>query len=173
MPLQRDQSDGANGGDSVGNRRAVRALVLSHDDEALMLRFLNPFGGKDVWLTPGGGIHPGEDALTALHREVWEETGLRLPDEAPLIWRRVHTYPLRGEPVRQSEDIYFVRVARFSPTAANNPAGGEVDIFRGFRWWTLAEIRASRELFVPKGFAGLLRDVIVHGPPTAPVHLNG
>ena len=120
-----------------------------------MLRFLNPFGGKDVWLTPGGGIDSGEDDLAALHREVWEETGLRLPNDLPLIWRRVHTYPLRGEQVRQSEDIYFARVARFAPTSANNPAQGEVDIFREFRWWSLDEIRASRELFVPKGFADL------------------
>ena len=65
--------------DKIRSRRAVRALILSHEDEALMLRFLNPFGGKDVWLTPGGGIHPGEDDRTALHREVWEETGLRCP----------------------------------------------------------------------------------------------
>ncbi|MDE0190700.1 MAG: NUDIX domain-containing protein [Gammaproteobacteria bacterium] len=159
--------------DRVRNRRAVRALVLSHEDEALMLRFLNPFGGKDVWLTPGGGIDPGEDDLTALRREVWEETGLRLPNDLPLIWQRVHTYPLRGEQVRQSEDIYFVRVARFAPTSANNPARGEVDIFREFRWWSLDEIRASRELFVPKGFAGLLQQLIANGPPAPPVTLEG
>lgn len=138
-----------------------------------MLRFRNPFGGKDVWLTPGGGIHPGEDGCTALQREVWEETGLRLPGALPLIWRRVHTYPLRGEQVRQSEDIYFARVPRFAPTSANNPARGEIDIFREFRWWTLREIRTSRELFVPRGFAGLLRDVIANGPPDHPVTLAG
>ena len=159
--------------DNVRKRRAVRALVLSHDDEALMLRFLNPFGGKDVWLTPGGGIHPGEGDLAALRREVWEETGLRLPECTPLIWQRVHTYPLRGEQVRQSEDIYYARVPRFAPTSANNPAVGEVDIFREFRWWSLEEILASRKLFVPRGFAALLGDVIANGPPARPVSLDG
>ena len=96
-----------------------------------------------------------------------------MPDDPPLIWRRVHTYPLRGEQVRQSEDIYFVRVARFAPTSANNPARGEVGIFREFRWWSLEEIRASWELFVPKGFAELLKEVIDGGPPTHPVTLQG
>ena len=157
----------------VRNRRAVRALVLSSDNEALMLRFRNPFGGKDVWLTPGGGINPGEDDHTALRREVWEETGLRLSEAVPLIWRRVHTYPLGGEQVRQTEDIYYARVTRFEPTSSNNPARGEVDSFRECRWWSLEEILASRELFVPKGFAGLLGAVIANGPPPRPVTLDG
>lgn len=138
-----------------------------------MLRFLNPFGGRDVWLTPGGGVGPGEDDRTALAREVWEETGLRVPADLPPIWRRMHTYPLPGGQVRQSDDIYLARVARFTPTSANNPARGEVDIFREFRWWSLAGIRASsRELFVPRGFAGLVADLIANGPPAAPILLS-
>ena len=161
------------GAETTRKRRAVRALVLCHDNEALMLRFVNPFGGKDVWLTPGGGIHPGEDDITALRREVWEETGLRLTGESRLVWRRVHTYALRGEQVRQTEDIHLVRVARFTPTCANNPARGEVDIFREFRWWSLDQVRSSRELFVPRGFVDLVESLIVNGPPAIPIELTG
>ena len=98
---------------------------------------------------------------------------MRLTDEAPLVWRRVHTYPLRGEQVRQTEDIYLVRVARFTPTSANNPARGEVDIFREFRWWSLDQVRSSGELFVPRGFVDLVEGLIANGPPAIPIELTG
>ena len=98
---------------------------------------------------------------------------MRLTDEAPLVWCRVHTHPLRGEQVRQTEDIHLVRVARFTPTSANNPARGEVDIFREFRWWSLDQVRSSGELFVPRGFVELVESLIANGPPAIPIELTG
>ena len=148
-------------------------MVLSQPgDEALMLRFKNPFGGQDLWLTPGGGIHRGEGDREALDREVWEETGLRLPSVVSLVWQRVHTYPFRPVDIRQAEDFYLVRVARFTPTSDHNPEPGERDVFREFRWWSVGDMRASRELFVPQGFADLVEDLIVNGPPPTSIQLT-
>jgi 8-oxo-dGTP diphosphatase len=45
-----------------------RILLLRHEK-----------GGEDVWLLPGGGVNVGESLLSALQRELWEETGL-FPD---------------------------------------------------------------------------------------------
>jgi len=148
--------------------------LSSPGDEVLMLRFLNPFGGgPDLWLTPGGGVHRGETDLEALGREVWEETGLRVPDGTPLVWQRVHTYPFHPVDVRQAEDFYLARVARFTPTSANNPEPGERDVFREFRWWTLEDMRASTETFVPRGLADLVDDLVANGPPPSPIQLTG
>ena len=35
---------------------------------------------KDKWAVPGGGIKRGEDAATAVRREVWEEVGIGVPN---------------------------------------------------------------------------------------------
>ena len=55
-------------------RTAVRALVIDHDNHVLMVRLDFPNGSW--WVLPGGGIEPGEDEISALHRELREEVGL-------------------------------------------------------------------------------------------------
>ncbi len=38
------------------------------------------------WSLPGGHLNPGEEPLVAAHRELYEETGLKV-DELHLFWR--------------------------------------------------------------------------------------
>ena len=56
---------------------AVKALITRADGKCLLVRRSRPdrhFAGQWEW--PGGKVDPGEDFVTALHREVAEETGL-------------------------------------------------------------------------------------------------
>jgi ADP-ribose pyrophosphatase YjhB (NUDIX family) len=55
-----------------------RILLLRHEKS-----------GRAVWLLPGGGVRSGESLLTALRRELWEETrlfpeGSDIPLEGPV-----------------------------------------------------------------------------------------
>lgn len=75
-------------------RRAVRAIILDEDDRILLCRFVFPHPAvpaqaKAVWSAPGGGIDPGEDQLTALRRELREETGLMINADPPHVWHQV------------------------------------------------------------------------------------
>jgi len=54
-------------------RVSARALII-RDDEIL----LNKFGDGIYYNIPGGGIEKDEDARSAVEREVFEETGLRV-----------------------------------------------------------------------------------------------
>ncbi len=55
---------------------SVEALIITHEGLLLLRRNNKPAKGE--WWLPGGRIHKGEPMLDALHREVKEETALKL-----------------------------------------------------------------------------------------------
>lgn len=62
----------------AGQRYKVRAGaygILQRGDDVLLTWQAAP---HDELQLPGGGIDPGEGAIAALHREVYEETGWRI-----------------------------------------------------------------------------------------------
>ncbi len=64
-------------------------VLLQHRDEHSRV-------GPNKWGMPGGLIEPGESALEAVHREVFEETGLVVPNLRP-FWSGL--YPAAGPDV--------------------------------------------------------------------------
>jgi 8-oxo-dGTP pyrophosphatase MutT (NUDIX family) len=50
------------------------AAVAIHDEQMRLLLCLH--ADKNIWVTPGGLIEPGEQPADAAIRETWEETGL-------------------------------------------------------------------------------------------------
>ncbi|MCY4129299.1 MAG: NUDIX domain-containing protein [Gammaproteobacteria bacterium] len=162
---------------SFQTRRAVRALILSDNDEVLLLRMEHPERKGNFWLLPGGGVKFGEDPVVALRREVWEETRMNLSPSPTLIWRRTHRFK-RGfadatTAVDQHEQIFFVRSRRFEPTADNNPDPSKVGLFHEFRWWTVAALNEAKgELFAPRSLPLLVQQLVVDGYPSTPVTLD-
>lgn len=62
----------------------VNALVLNEAHEALVLEGYKHGHGRVIWQTMGGYIAAGEDPLTAVQRELVEETGFHTEDWAYL-----------------------------------------------------------------------------------------
>ncbi|WP_204164455.1 NUDIX hydrolase [Nocardioides daejeonensis] len=158
-------------GDRPLRRRAtVRVLVVDPEDRVLLIGDSDPGTGARWWITPGGGIDPGEDDLTAVVRELYEETGLVVARDdviGPLASRRVrHGYS--DVVVDQHDTFYALRTPAFEPA----PAGlteEELTTVHGIRWWTEEELRSTAETVWPT----LLPDLLgwVDAPPTAPVAL--
>jgi len=151
-------------------RKAVRALILATDtDRVLLMRMEVPDSGKLIWLTPGGGIEKNETALDAVRREVFEETGLQMLPEHKLtpspIWKRRMTFELYERLYDQSEEIYLLETTTFTPSSEHNPALEESATFRGFKWWSHAEIAKSNDLFVPLAMAQHLTNLLTNGIP--------
>lgn len=138
----------------------------------LLVKARTPDTGIDIWLTPGGGVEPGEDDFSALTREIWEETGARISAAEGPVWWRAHTYRIDQQPIRQTEYFYLVRLPLFKPSMANNPALAEVQAFKTFRWWTVEEILSDTGTFVPTALASHLVDLLASPVPQQPVHVG-
>ena len=148
-------------------RPAARALVVDARGRLLLVRFTHP-SGSSFWAAPGGALDPGESAEDALLRELHEETGLAEVELGPCVWTREHTF-FWQRVVRQSERIYLVRVQAYEPQPAVELAKEAV---LEQRWWTLAQLEASAEVFAPRRLPELYGELLQRGPPPEPVDVG-
>ncbi len=150
-------------------REAVRALLISPNHEILLMRTVMPTQQKRVgWITPGGGLEPGEAALPGLRRELREETGLRNPKIGPEVWTRRLSFRIERQTWDQHERFFLVECERFEPVTDQLQAV-ERAYFRGYRWWPIDQIEPSGERFAPRRIGPLLGSLLRDGPPTEPI----
>ena len=147
--------------------------MLIADQEILLVRLYVPDTKEYIWLAPGGGVEPDEDQRTALEREVWEETGYRgvVPDSTGPVWHRRHAFVFCGESYDQEEFFYFWPVEKFVATGKQNPAEQEAKLLDELRWWSLADIAASDDTFVPLTMAAHLRGLF-QAPPASAIEVG-
>lgn len=97
------------------HRTAARIVLVDEADRVLLLSGTDPEIGSHWWMTPGGGMHAGEDLRAAAIRELAEETGFRFSGtemKGP-IWRRVAQFTFLGLDYEQTE-FFFVARASYS-----------------------------------------------------------
>jgi 8-oxo-dGTP pyrophosphatase MutT (NUDIX family) len=106
----------------------------------------------------------------ALRRELVEELGLLEPDIGRCVWQRLHVITfLDGEWDGQRERHFLVRVPVFEPRPRLSWEQLNSEYMFEIRWWTLDQLERSGETFAPARLPGLVRDLVVNGPPPAPV----
>jgi 8-oxo-dGTP pyrophosphatase MutT (NUDIX family) len=147
-------------------RHAIRAILLTPENEILLLRIREPGTYEWFWITPGGGLEPGETIEEGLRRELQEELGLNQFMIGPLVWRRQHTFNWAGKRVCQYEQYYIVHVDRFEPQMSD---AAEAETLDRFHWWPLDELPRSRERLTPLSLMEIVTRYLAHGPPQEPL----
>lgn len=127
MKTIRDAADVLGMGSARDPRDSAFAVLL-RDDKVLLVRTR-----RGRWQLPGGHVERGETLHSALHREMHEETGLRIR-----ILGRTGVYP-------RSDDSRAVVFAGEAPPDAR-PVGPRNEI-REQRW---VPVRKARRLLRPR-----------------------
>ncbi len=139
----------------VRSRRAVRVIVTD-GSHVLMLRDSDPgVPGLHWWITPGGGVDPGEQPLQTAVRELAEETGLRARPDAlrgPLL-RRFVIHGYSDQVLGQAELFYLLRVAERFELDPSGFTEDEKLTIASWDWLPLDGLAAHPEQVWPRQLA--------------------
>jgi 8-oxo-dGTP pyrophosphatase MutT (NUDIX family) len=126
-----------------------------------------------VWVTPGGGVDPGEDDDKALARELQEELSVADVEIGQWVWRRRHVWAWKGIVYDMRERFALVRVLLDDITPTNHDsffAGDGVE--EQWRWWSVDELTASEEEFAPRRIAMFLPELLAGDVPREPIDVG-
>lgn len=126
--------------------RTVVGAVMIREGAALLLRrkATDFLGGQ--WEIPSGVVEPDEDHISALHREVLEETGLIITE----VTRQLGSFEYQSKSGRRTTQLNFL-----AELSEGTPTLTEHDEFKWITIDELADSGTSREIaaIIRQGFA--------------------
>ena len=139
-------------------RRGVR-VVVTDGEAVLMFADTDPgIPGSRWWVTPGGGMDPGETELETAVRELQEETGWRArPDDlVGPVMRRVAAHGYSDQICEQTESFYVLHTPRVALDTSGHTADEQLTL-AGHAWLPLAGLAQVAEPIWPAELAALAR----------------
>jgi 8-oxo-dGTP pyrophosphatase MutT (NUDIX family) len=143
-------------------RSSAKVLLVDSLDRVLLLSGIDRQKPKIApwWFPVGGGIERNESPQEAAIRETFEETGLVISNLGDVVFKRRFEWDFEGIEYDQEEWYFLVRIDHFEPrpTALTDV---ETATFRGFRWWSIGDLRDTTETVFPERLSDLLERHLV------------
>lgn len=147
-------------------RHTARLLVMDEQKHVLMIKIEdnsvhdpNQPRRSAFWVTPGGKVEEGESSEKAALRELFEETGIRNPIEfGPCIWKGSVVLNWKGVVTQLIEKFYLARVQR-EKISTEHLTNEERAVIKEHRWFSIEELRCSKEIFIPKDLPMLVDEL--------------
>jgi len=146
-------------------RRTSRIVLVSPANRFLLMMTQAPdSSGFSRWITPGGGVDPGESHVEAAHRELFEETGQRLAIVPEPVW--TYEFEVSWDQADHTHGYaeYFVAHSNeeFDPSSDFWTPEEHIDVTAS-KWWSLDDLRDTSDPYepvhLPDLFSRVLRDV--------------
>jgi len=121
--------------------------------------------GFSRWITPGGGVDPGESHLDAARRELFEETGRNFPIIPEPVWRYEFDVFWDRASHNRGYAEYFVAYCgdEFEPVSDFWTPEEHIDVTAS-RWWSAGDLAATTDAYEPSSLPDLFHRVLAEGP---------